>query len=119
MKTVDITPTWEAILPALLAVIENGNFEGRKVALEELTRMAQLADLYVKQESEIERLTKLENCVRSIPDGVHISNIQDKVWQVLYAHDELISPEERVFVVGILNELEGMASDDVERNVAN
>jgi len=51
MKTVDITPTWEAILPALLAVIENGNFEGRKVALEELTRMAQLADLYVTSQS--------------------------------------------------------------------
>ncbi len=51
MKTVDITPTWEAILPALLAVIENGNFEGRKVAIEELTRMAQLADLYVASQS--------------------------------------------------------------------
>ena len=51
MKTINITPTWEAILPALLAVIENGNFEGRKVALEELTRMAQLADLYVTSQS--------------------------------------------------------------------
>jgi hypothetical protein len=48
----------------------------------------------------------------SIPDGLDISNISDKVWQVLYAHDELISPEERVFVVGILNKLEGTASDD-------
>ena len=51
MKTIDITPTWEGILPALLAVIENGNFEGRKVAIEELTRMAQLADLYVASQS--------------------------------------------------------------------
>jgi hypothetical protein len=51
MKTIDITPTWEGILPALLAVIENGNFEGRKIALEEITRMAQLADLYVASQS--------------------------------------------------------------------
>ncbi len=51
MKTIDITPTWESILPALLAVIENGNFEGRKIALEEITRMAQLADLYVASQS--------------------------------------------------------------------
>jgi hypothetical protein len=51
MKTINITPTWENILPTLLAVIENGNFEGRKVALEEITRMAQLADLYVASQS--------------------------------------------------------------------
>ena len=52
MKTVNITPTWEAILPALLAVIENGNFEGRKVAIEEITRMAQIADMAIKQKSK-------------------------------------------------------------------
>jgi hypothetical protein len=66
MQTIDITPTWEGILPALLAVIENGNFEGKKIALEEITRMAQLADLYVEHNAEIERLTKLENSVRSL-----------------------------------------------------
>jgi hypothetical protein len=48
----------------------------------------------------------------SIPDGLNIESLLDKVWQVLYAHDELISPEERVFVAGILDDLEGTASDD-------
>ena len=52
----------------------------------------------------------------SIPDGLNIESLLDKVWQVLYAHDELISPEERVFVAGILEDLEGTSSDDVERN---
>jgi hypothetical protein len=40
------------MVPALLAVIENGNFEGRKMAIEELTRMAQIADMAIKQKSE-------------------------------------------------------------------
>ena len=56
MQTINITPTWEQILPALLAVIENGNFEGRKMAIEEITRMAQLAD----------KVVKVSNCINSL-----------------------------------------------------
>lgn len=41
---IDLTPTWEQILPALLAVLENGTDEGRKTVKEELRRMAQAAD---------------------------------------------------------------------------
>lgn len=41
-KTVDLTPTWREILPALLALLEMG--ETRQVALDELSRMAQAAD---------------------------------------------------------------------------
>lgn len=41
---IDLTPTWEQILPALLAVIKDGSAEGRKIAAEELRRMAQAAD---------------------------------------------------------------------------
>lgn len=47
VAAVDITPTWAGILPALLAVIENGEtFEARNLALAELRRMAELADRY-------------------------------------------------------------------------
>jgi hypothetical protein len=49
MKTIDLTPTWEGILPALLAIIQNGKTEGRAIALAELRRMAQLADAYVAE----------------------------------------------------------------------
>jgi hypothetical protein len=47
----------------------------------------------------------------SIPDGLDISNISEKVWLVLVNHTDHITSEERDFVVGILEELEGTASD--------
>ena len=54
METIDLTPTWAAVLPALLAVIEDGTDEGRKMAREELARMAQAADKY----NELMKATK-------------------------------------------------------------
>lgn len=44
VRTIDATPTWAAILPMLRAAIENGTPEGRRIAWEELARMAQAAD---------------------------------------------------------------------------
>ena len=44
VRTIDATPTWAAILPLLRAAIENGTPEGRRIAWEELARMAQAAD---------------------------------------------------------------------------
>ena len=46
-ETIDITPTWEGLLPALLMVLERGNAKGREEVLAELRRMAQIADLHV------------------------------------------------------------------------
>lgn len=48
MRTIDITPSWEAILPAMLAVITNPHAspDSKRLIEEELHRMAQLADLY-------------------------------------------------------------------------
>ena len=43
---IDMTPTWEGILPYLLGVMRDGSFEGQKLARQELTRMAKLADAY-------------------------------------------------------------------------
>lgn len=48
MKTIDVTPTWEGILPTLLVLLENGNSKGRETARAELKRMAKLADCYVE-----------------------------------------------------------------------
>jgi len=48
-KTIDLTPTWSEVLPAILAVVGNEGtpFESRKVLYEELERMASYADKWV------------------------------------------------------------------------
>ena len=43
-ETIDLTPTWAQILPALLAVVQDGTPEGQRAAVTELQRMAQAAD---------------------------------------------------------------------------
>lgn len=43
-KTIDITPTWSEILPALLLLLKSKNAEARLTAEVELERMAKLAD---------------------------------------------------------------------------
>lgn len=44
MNTLNLTPTWEGLVPAFIALIENGTTEGRSTAITEITRMAQIAD---------------------------------------------------------------------------
>jgi len=44
-QTVDLTPMWREILPALLALLENPNTH--QVALDELSKMAGAADRYI------------------------------------------------------------------------
>lgn len=48
IRTVDITPSWRGVLRLLLEGYSNGTPEGRRIALEELYRMADLADEAVK-----------------------------------------------------------------------
>jgi hypothetical protein len=43
---IDLTPLWSGILPALIAVLQTGSAEGRKLAIDELYRMAEAADAY-------------------------------------------------------------------------
>ena len=44
MNTINLTPTWERLVPAFIALIENGTPEVRAMAIKEITRMAQIAD---------------------------------------------------------------------------
>lgn len=46
MEIEENPPIWAGILPILLAVLENGNAEGRRMARAELRRMADAADAY-------------------------------------------------------------------------
>lgn len=48
MKTIDVTPSWSEILPALLVLLESGTPESKAFAKKELKRMAALADSYVE-----------------------------------------------------------------------
>jgi hypothetical protein len=53
LQTIDCTPTWSGILPALLIVLEDGTEEGKKLARIELKRMAEIADKYVEHQKSI------------------------------------------------------------------
>lgn len=61
MKTIDMTPTWESLLPVMLAVIENGSFEAKQDIRSELNRMAKAADLAVAAEKERNLTWSMDN----------------------------------------------------------
>ncbi len=47
-KTIDLTPTWVAAVRIYMAVLEDGNEEGRRAAREDLTILAQKMDAFNK-----------------------------------------------------------------------
>jgi len=48
-QTIDCTPSWTGILRLLLTIYTDSSAKGRQTALEEMTKMAVLADRYVEQ----------------------------------------------------------------------
>lgn len=52
--TIILTPTWRGVLPLLLAAVENGTTEGRRLALGELGRMADAADAFNARSNEVD-----------------------------------------------------------------
>jgi len=61
MKTIDMTPTWQSLLPAMLAVLENGSFDAKRDIRSELNRMAKAADLAVAAEKERNLTWSMDN----------------------------------------------------------
>lgn len=49
-KTIELVPSWSAIVPIIAAGLQNGNAEGQRIAMEELTRMAAVADAHIEAE---------------------------------------------------------------------
>lgn len=47
VRTIDATPAWSGLLPAMLETYEHGTPENREVMRSELTRMAAQADAYL------------------------------------------------------------------------
>lgn len=53
MESIDITPTWTAVLPILVEVAANGETpEGRDAAWTELRRLAAIADAVIENLKE-------------------------------------------------------------------
>ncbi|NIO82542.1 MAG: hypothetical protein GTN53_18290 [Candidatus Aminicenantes bacterium] len=44
MKTINLTPTWEGIMPGLIEVLQNGTEEGKELAKAELMDLARKVD---------------------------------------------------------------------------
>lgn len=92
MKSIDLTPTWLAILPALLAVIANGDtVEARKAAEGELLRMAGLADALVATLNNVRPLAKtlreaLDNLGGEVVDGGYALDDPEDVHLIVALH---------------------------------
>ena len=43
-QIVDLTPTWRGLMPALIAVLQDGSPEGKKEVAKELMRLADAVD---------------------------------------------------------------------------
>jgi len=55
MNTIDMTPTWEAVTPILVVTLQSTRDpEAIDIAQKELTKMAKLADKWVKHVKETE-----------------------------------------------------------------
>ena len=53
VETIDLTPTWSALLPVMFEVLEHGTPKSRDEIRGELRRMAQIADLYVASRKQV------------------------------------------------------------------
>jgi len=58
MAGVDVTPTWQGLVPSLVALIERGDYKGRKVAVDEFNKIAKLADevIRLKKQGKLKEL---------------------------------------------------------------
>ena len=75
VETVDLTPTWSAILRVLLAVYEDSaTADGRATALTELQRMADAADRYNAQTAPL--VAALQECITD--DGAYANTATAK-----------------------------------------
>lgn len=50
--TIDLTPTWVSLIPYFVAAIENGTDEGRRIAIDELKRLAAFADAKIAEDKK-------------------------------------------------------------------
>ena len=62
IKTIDITPKWEAlILPMLQAFVDTDNMEVRRDIINQLTKIARIADNVKEQMDKLDRIKEAIN----------------------------------------------------------
>ena len=89
MNTLNITPTWEGLVPAFLALIEEGTAEGRAMAIKELTRMAQIADQAVAA-SKADKACYIVTHTLDFPDRRHDYSIHETQVEAEQEYEHLI-----------------------------
>ncbi len=81
-QTIDVTPTWEACVPWLVAGLQDGNDKGVKASKENLLHMARVADklLPLAKQAEI-----VYSCLSEI------GGMNDNVYQQLRKLKEILA----------------------------
>lgn len=79
-RTINVTPTWSGLLPNFLAMLESNNPESRRIGMEHLEKIAQLADAYVElvESLPIEHSDKNSHVI-SIDDVVDVDESDDNL----------------------------------------
>jgi hypothetical protein len=71
MSTIDITPTWKGLVPVLLEIVRE-NRNGATIAIEEITRMAKIADAHKQAHDKF----------------LHVMDLLHAACEALSAHDD-------------------------------
>ena len=57
-ETIVIEQTWSSLIGAILAILENGNAQGKQIARDELVRMAKVADKAILLDAELKSVQR-------------------------------------------------------------
>lgn len=80
VDTIDCTPTWKELVPALITMVRDGNAETATIGTEQLMRMATTADAYNRamhrmtealrsgEQAMAELRARVEHITREAPD---------------------------------------------------
>jgi hypothetical protein len=76
VKHIDVTPTWKALMPLLLAALENGTHAGRGNALRSLIELAEKAD--AAHEMHKRMRAALDALAKAWPKAFGLSDAEQK-----------------------------------------
>lgn len=79
-----IEPKWAGTLPLLLAALENGTEEGKRIAREELAHMAQVAGAVTELRAALRKLSN--EC-----DGDALGTVKAPTWETLCEVETLLN----------------------------
>lgn len=69
VETIDVTPTWLSLVSTFVALIEAGNAEGRRTAIEEMARCAKIADIHVASHLALtKQLAAVRECLATVAE---------------------------------------------------